>query len=78
MHWKRLLSEHNGLLALATSVTLFEYVEDQQYGGETLAQWYRDHPDLVWLFVVAAAASLVAITVRRWPRYEPASETDLI
>ena len=67
LQWKRLLSEHNALLALAASVTLFEFLEDAQHGGETWQMWYGDHPDLVWFLVVATALSLVAITIRRWP-----------
>jgi len=65
--WKRLLSEHNALLALACSVTLFEFLEDAQHGGETWAGWYADHPDLVWFCATAAVLSTIAIAIRRWP-----------
>ena len=67
IQWKRLLSEHNGLLGLASSVTLFEFLEDDLHGGETWPMWYRDHPDLVWFLGVAIAVSITAITIRRWP-----------
>ena len=77
IQWKRLLSEHNALLALASSVTLFEFLEDAQHGGETWAVWHHDHPDLVWFLAGALAVSIAAIIVRRWPtdqasRLEPA------
>ena len=67
VQWKRLLSEHNALLALASSVTLFEFLEDAQHGGETWAVWHHDHPDLVWFLAAALAVSIAAIIVRRWP-----------
>lgn len=67
LQWKRLLSEHNALLALASSVTLFEFLEDAQHGGETWAVWYGDHPDLVWFLGVAIVVSILAIAIRRWP-----------
>ena len=72
--WKRLLSEHNALLALASSVTLFEYLEDARPGGETWAAWYGDHPDLVWFWVTAAVVSVLAIAIRRWPTKRPQTE----
>lgn len=67
VQWKRLLSEHNALLALAASVTLFEYLEDAQHGDESWAVWYHDHPDLVWFLGIAIVISLTSIVIRRWP-----------
>lgn len=67
IQWKRVLSEHNALLALASSVTLFELLEDAQHGGETWSMWYHDHADLVWFLGVAVAISIMAITLRRRP-----------
>lgn len=68
LQWRRLLSEHNGFLALATTVMLLEFVEDQQNDGETLRRWYGDHADLFWFFVTAAMVSIIAIAIRRWPQ----------
>jgi hypothetical protein len=65
--WKRVLSEHNALLALAASVTLFEFLEDAQHGIESWTQWYADHADLTWFLGVAMCVSLLAILIRRWP-----------
>lgn len=64
--WKRVLSEHNALLALASSVTLFEYLEDAQHGPELWSVWYRDHADLVWFLALAVVVSVGATVVRRW------------
>ena len=75
VRWKRVLSEHNALLALAASVTLFEFLEDAQHGGESWAVWRHDHPDLVWFLGIAIAISLVSITIRRWPTQEAAAHT---
>ena len=67
LQWKRLLSEHNALLALASSVTLFEFLEDDLHGGETWTVWYHDHPDLVWFLGFSILVSIAAISIRRWP-----------
>jgi len=67
LQWRRLLSEHNALLALASSGTLFEFLEDDLHGGETWAVWYGDHPDLVWFLALAIAVSILSIAIRRWP-----------
>lgn len=72
--WKRVLSEHNALLALASCVTLFEFLEDAQHGGETWKAWYGDHPDLVWFWLLAMAISTIAIVIRRWPSDSPHHE----
>ena len=74
LQWKRLLSEHNAFLALASSVALFEFLEDAQHGGETWKIWYGDHPDLVWFCLVALTVSTIAIVVRRWPSTPPQGE----
>jgi protein-S-isoprenylcysteine O-methyltransferase Ste14 len=66
LQWRRLLSEHNALLALAASVALLEFLEDALDGVVTWAEWRAIHPDLVWLVACAAAISIVAITLRRW------------
>lgn len=72
--WKRVLSEHNALLALASCVTLFEFLEDAQHGGETWKGWYSEHPDLVWFWLLALSISTIAIIIRRWPSNSPQGE----
>lgn len=61
---KRLLSEHNGLLAVAIMFPALELLEDLGR-GESLKVWYADHFDLVEFALVAAVVSLIAIVLRR-------------
>lgn len=63
--WKRVLSEHNGLLGMAVVIPLLEFLEDQQHGGESLALWSRDHFDLVVLLAVGVIISSVSMIFRR-------------
>ncbi|MFA5907825.1 MAG: isoprenylcysteine carboxylmethyltransferase family protein [Vicinamibacterales bacterium] len=63
--WKRVLSEHNGLLGVAVVIPLLEFLEDQQHGGESLAMWSRDHFDLVILLVAGVVISSISTIVRR-------------
>jgi protein-S-isoprenylcysteine O-methyltransferase Ste14 len=62
---KRLLSEHNGLLAVALSFALLEFLEDERHGLEPLRVWYGDHFGLVRLVVFAVLVSAIAIVLRR-------------
>lgn len=62
--WRRVLSEHNGLLSLALVIPLLEFLEDQQHGGESLAQWSQDHGDLVFLFAAGVAISAISMALR--------------
>lgn len=64
---KRLLSEHNGLLAVTMLFVLLQYFEDLQRGGHTWASWYSDHRDLVFLAEFAMVVSVICILVRRSP-----------
>lgn len=63
--WKRVLSEHNGLLGMAVVIPLLEFLEDQQHGGESLAPWSRDHFDLVVLLAAGVLISSVSMIFRR-------------
>lgn len=63
--WKRVLSEHNGVLGMAVVIPLLEFMEDQQHGGESLAIWSHDHFDLVVLLVAGIVISTVSIVFRR-------------
>lgn len=76
--WKRVLSEHNGLLGVAVVIPLLEFLEDQQHGGQSLALWSRDHFDLVVLLLVGVGVSAFSIVGRRWlggPGRGPVSST---
>ena len=63
--WKRVLSEHNGLLGIAVVIPLLEFLEDQQYGGESLTRWSNDHPDLLILLAFGVLISGLSIVLRR-------------
>lgn len=65
VQWRRVLSEHNGLLGVAATVLLLQVLEDIPIGGETWGAWYFDHSDLVKLLGLALLISSVAIVIRR-------------
>lgn len=67
LSWRRLLSEHNGLLTVAVAFPLIQFLEDFLFGGESVARVIGDHRDLVGLLTLAAAISAICITIRRWP-----------
>lgn len=73
--WRRVLSEHNGLLTVAVAFPAIQFLEDFFYSGETVRQMTSVHLDLIGLVVVATLISLICIVVRRWPLGEsrPAS-----
>ena len=63
--WRRVLSEHNGLLSMALVIPLLAFLEDQQHGGESLAVWSRAHRDLVMLLAAGLVISGVSMVLRR-------------
>ena len=65
IQWRRVLSEHNGLLGLAFALLLLQVLEDLPLGGQSWAEWYGDHSGLVLLMGFAVLVSLVCIVVRR-------------
>jgi protein-S-isoprenylcysteine O-methyltransferase Ste14 len=65
--WKRMSSEHNALLALASSVLLFDFLSHWWAGSPAFAPFYAQHPDLVWFWGMAASFSVIAIVARRLP-----------
>ncbi len=65
VQWRRVLSEHNGLLALAFALLLFQALEDLLVEGQSVAEWYADHTGLVALLMFAGVVSLVCIAIRR-------------
>jgi protein-S-isoprenylcysteine O-methyltransferase Ste14 len=65
IQWRRVLSEHNGLLGLAFALLLLQVLEDLPFGGQSWAEWYGDHSDLVALLGFALLVSLVCIVIRR-------------
>lgn len=65
IQWRRVLSEHNGLLGLAFALLLLQVLEDRPFGGESWAAWYGDHSGLVALLAFAVLVSVICIFVRR-------------
>lgn len=65
IHWRRVLSEHNGLLGLSFAMVFLQVLKDVQGGGEPWAEWYGHHSDLVALLGFAIVVSIVCIVVRR-------------
>ena len=65
IQWRRLLSEHNGLLGLSFAFLIMQVLEDQLFEREPWPAWYADHANLVVLLGLAVAISLVAIVIRR-------------
>ena len=63
--WRRVASEHNGLLAIAVAFPLLQL--GSLGGGVTLAEWSLKHDGLLMLLVIAMIVSSVAIIARRWP-----------
>ena len=61
---KRLLSEHNGLLAVAVMIPALQLLEDVGH-GESVRAWYAHHLALIDLAMVAAVISLICILIRR-------------
>jgi protein-S-isoprenylcysteine O-methyltransferase Ste14 len=65
IQWRRVMSEHNGLLAIAIAFALLQYAEDLQFGGESWSEWSREHADLIWFAAAAIVISTLCIIARR-------------
>jgi len=65
IQWRRVLSEHNGLLGLAFALLLLQVLEDLPFGGQSWAEWYGDHSGLVALLAFAVVVSAICIFIRR-------------
>lgn len=63
--FKRVSSEHNGLLGVAIAVALLQLLGSQWQGGETWQHWYSAHLDLVMLVGFATAVSTMCVIGRR-------------
>jgi protein-S-isoprenylcysteine O-methyltransferase Ste14 len=61
---KRVLSEHNGLLAVAIAFALLQYLEDWR---EPWSQYSADHRDLLDFVSIAIVVSLLCVLFRRSP-----------
>ena len=65
IQWRRVLSEHNGLLGLAFALLFLQVLEDLPFGARSWAEWYGDHSELVMLMGLAVIVSLICIVIRR-------------
>jgi protein-S-isoprenylcysteine O-methyltransferase Ste14 len=65
IQWRRVLSEHNGLLGLSFAFLVMQVLEDQLFESEPWPKWYADHSNLVVLLGLSIAISMVAIVMRR-------------
>jgi len=65
--WRRMLSEHNGLLTVAVAFPAIQILEDVFYSNESFQSMTTEHRDLLGFVVVAAIVSLVCIAIRRSP-----------
>lgn len=65
LNWRRVASEHNGLLAVAVAFCLFQM--PGLAGGTSVGRWLTLHRDLIVLLAIAVVTSSVAIVARRWP-----------
>lgn len=65
IQWRRVLSEHNGLLGVAFALLLVQVLADLQFEGESWAELNADHSDLIALLGFAVVVSAICIFVRR-------------
>lgn len=65
IQWRRVLSEHNGLLGLSVALLLMQVMEDELFESQPWPAWYADHSNLVALFGLSVAISLISIVIRR-------------
>lgn len=65
LSWRRVLSEHNGLLTVAAAFFTIQFLEDFFYAGESVSRIAGEHRALIVFVIVAALVSLVCIAVRR-------------
>jgi protein-S-isoprenylcysteine O-methyltransferase Ste14 len=66
--WRRLSSEHNGVLGFLFSVTLFSAGVEVLFGRRPLADWRADHWALIATLVAAVALSVAAVILKRVTR----------
>ncbi|MDO8677109.1 MAG: isoprenylcysteine carboxylmethyltransferase family protein [Acidobacteriota bacterium] len=65
IQWRRVLSEHNGLLGVSFALLFLQVLDDWQFRGEPWAKWYGDHSGLIALLGFSVVVSAICIFVRR-------------
>jgi protein-S-isoprenylcysteine O-methyltransferase Ste14 len=63
--WRRLSSEHNGLLGFVATITVFSLGVEVMAGGRSLAEWRADHGMLIGILAAAAALSIGLVVAKR-------------
>ena len=66
--WRRLSSEHNGLLGFLFSVALFSLAVEVLIGNRPLASWRSDHAILVAALIGALLLSILLVGIKRVTR----------
>ena len=66
--WRRLSTEHNGLLGFLATVTVLRAGAQVAAGGQPVSRWRADHADLLALLMAALALSIVSILAKRLAR----------
>jgi protein-S-isoprenylcysteine O-methyltransferase Ste14 len=68
LQFKRLSSEHNGLLTIGLAFPLLQYLANRLRDGRSWHDWSAFHGGLVILLETTVAISFLCILVRRLPR----------
>jgi protein-S-isoprenylcysteine O-methyltransferase Ste14 len=63
--WRRLATEHNGLLGFLATVAMLRIAVDVVVGGRTWSEWRVEHTGLLGLLGAALVLSLVLIALKR-------------
>lgn len=63
--WRRVASEHNGLLAVAAAVLALQL--PSMLHGFRFSDWLDSHADLLALLAASVVVSVIATIARRWP-----------
>lgn len=66
--WRRLASEHNGLLAFLVSVTFFSAAVELLFGQRLVSEWRADNWGLIAALVGALGLSIVVVIGKRVAR----------
>jgi protein-S-isoprenylcysteine O-methyltransferase Ste14 len=67
LQFKRLSSEHNGLLTIGVAFPLLQYLANLLGKGRSLHDWSARHGDLVMLLEITVVISILCIILRRLP-----------
>lgn len=66
--WRRLSTEHNGLLGFVAAVTLFSIGVEVIVGQRQFSAWRADHSALIAMLGGALALSIVVVVIKRLRR----------